>query len=100
MSVVFAYFLFDFGHGMDVAGGTTDLGYAWGAAGGAIGTGAGALAGLIFCFILFVAYRKILAVNISRDKQRDFITQRILTVISIECYFLYKRNNFCSMISS
>ena len=68
MSVVFAYFLFDFGHGMDVAGGTTDLGYAWGAAGGAIGTGAGALAGLIFCFILFVAYRKILAVNISRDK--------------------------------
>ena len=55
MSVVFAYFLFDFGHGMD-------------AAGGAIGTGAGALAGLIFCFILFVAYRKILAVNISRDK--------------------------------
>lgn len=68
MSVVFAYFLFDFGHGMDAAGGTTDLGYAWGAAGGAIGTGAGALAGLIFCFILFVAYRKILAVNISRDK--------------------------------
>ena len=68
MSVVFAYFLFDFGHGMDVASGTTDLGYAWGAAGGAIGTGAGALAGLIFCFILFVAYRKILAVNISRDK--------------------------------
>ena len=61
MSVVFAYFLFDFGHGMDAAGGTTDLGYA-------IGTGAGALAGLIFCFILFVAYRKILAVNISRDK--------------------------------
>ena len=53
---------------MDVASGTTDLGYAWGAAGGAIGTGAGALAGLIFCFILFVAYRKILAVNISRDK--------------------------------
>ena len=68
MSVVFAYFLFDFGHGMDAASGTTDLGYAWGAAGGAIGTGAGALAGLIFCFILFVAYRKILAVNISRDK--------------------------------
>ena len=61
MSVVFAYFLFDFGHGMDAARGTTDLGYAWGAAGGA-------LAGLIFCFILFVAYRKILAVNISRDK--------------------------------
>ena len=57
-----------FGHGMDAAGGTTDLGYAWGAAGGAIGTGAGALAGLIFCFILFVAYRKILAVNISCDK--------------------------------
>ena len=53
---------------MDAASGTTDLGYAWGAAGGAIGTGAGALAGLIFCFILFVAYRKILAVNISRDK--------------------------------
>ena len=68
MSVVFAYFLFDFGHGMDAAGGTTDLGYAWGAAGGALGTGAGALAGLIFGFILFVAYRKILAVNISRDK--------------------------------
>ena len=68
MSVVFAYFLFDFGHEMDAASGTTDLGYAWGAAGGAIGTGAGALAGLIFCFILFVAYRKILAVNISRDK--------------------------------
>lgn len=68
MSVVFAYFLFDFGHGLDTANGTSDLGYAWGAAGGAIGTGAGALAGLIFCFILFVAYRKILAVNISRDK--------------------------------
>ena len=62
MSVVFAYFLFDFGHEMDAASGTTDLGYAWGAAGGAIGTGAGALAVLIYCFILFVA------VNISRDK--------------------------------
>ena len=52
MSVVFAYFLFDFGHGMDAAGGTTDLGYAWGAAGGAIGTGAGALAGLIFVYFV------------------------------------------------
>lgn len=75
MSVVFAYFLFDFGHGMDVTNGTADLGYAWGAAGGAIGTGAGALAGLIFCFLLFAAYRKILAANISRDKtetQQDY----------------------------
>ena len=82
MSVVFAYFLFDFGHGMDAAGGTTDLGYAWGAAGGAIGTGAGALAGLIFVYLLWHT-EKFLQLILAVIRQEHSRSMAILFRLSI-----------------
>lgn len=44
---------------------------AYGAAGGTIGTGAGALAALIFMLFLYFAYRKIIKKKIKKDKVSD-----------------------------
>lgn len=68
VSVAAAYFLFGYGAGMNESLGTDGLDSAWGAAGGAIGTGAGALAALIFLVILFVRFRKSLHQQVDRDR--------------------------------
>ncbi len=43
---------------------------AWGASGGTIGTGAGALAALIFCIVLFFLFRPTFRKNIASDRTR------------------------------
>lgn len=67
IAVLFSSLLFNYGAGLDTVNGTEDLAYAWGAAGNTIGTGAGAMIALVFCFVLFLAYRKVLKSNVKKD---------------------------------
>lgn len=58
VSILAAYYLSRFGTATDLTLGTDNYKYAWGAAGGTIGTGSGALAGMLFCLALYVGYQK------------------------------------------
>lgn len=68
VSIVAAYFLFRFGTATDLTKGTDDYKYAWGAAGGTIGTGAGALAGMLFCMFLYRAYQRHFRKLVRKDR--------------------------------
>ena len=57
VSVSCAWLLFGYGSSLDASFGNKGLSFAWGAAGGTIGTGAGALVALIFVFILYLFSR-------------------------------------------
>ena len=67
ISIVAAFLLFDMGARVDIAKGTDIYADAYGAAGGTLGTAAGALTALIFCFVLFRMYRRILKRQMRRD---------------------------------
>ncbi len=68
VSVGAAFVLFGYGTRIAAAlGGEEHYAEAYGAAGGTLGTGVGALAGLIFIFVLFVGYNR----NFKRDLQRE-----------------------------
>ena len=67
ISIVSAFLLFDMGARVDIAKGTDIYADAYGAAGGTLGTAAGALTALIFCFVLFRMYRRILKRQMRRD---------------------------------
>lgn len=71
VAVLCAYFLFHYGASLDAAYGTEELAFAWGAAGNAIGTGAGALVALLFCFVLYLAYRGRLEAHVRADKTQS-----------------------------
>lgn len=63
-----AWILFQEGHKANLVRGGTSYSYAFGAAGGTIGTGAGALIALLFCLFLMLSYQKILRRQCRRDK--------------------------------
>lgn len=67
-AVLFAYILFGYGEKLEITYQVEDLSYAWGAAGGAIGTGIAALAALVFCFLLYLAYRPVLQSRVRKDE--------------------------------
>ncbi len=56
VSVLMAYFLFDYGVKANYIYNETEFSYAYGAAGGTIGTGAGALVALLFFILLLFLY--------------------------------------------
>ncbi|MDO4438181.1 MAG: polysaccharide biosynthesis protein [Eubacteriales bacterium] len=56
ISVVMAYFLFAYGVKANAIYNETEFSFAYGAAGGTIGTGAGALIALLFFILIFVLY--------------------------------------------
>ena len=68
VSVSFAYLLFGYGKSLDSSFGNKGLSFAWGAAGGTIGTGAGALAALIFVFALYLVSRRQMLYMAANDK--------------------------------
>lgn len=70
VSVVAAGLLFNVGVSMNAAQGAEDYSYALGAAGGTIGTGAGALTALIF-FMILTATKGRSAVGSSGDRRED-----------------------------
>ena len=70
ISVGAAYLLFDYGINSNLVYENTEYSYAFGAAGGTIGTGAGALAALVFMLLLFAVYRVVLKKQLRRDRTR------------------------------
>lgn len=58
VSIVMAKILFTYGSRIAAAGGSEEMKYALGAAGGTIGTGAGALIALLFFIIIYFLYGK------------------------------------------
>jgi len=71
VSVGMAFLLVQHGKELQAVNQTEGLASAWGAAGGTIGTGAGALTALIFCGILFLSYRKTYGYRAERDTHRN-----------------------------
>lgn len=70
VSVAAGSYLFNQALKVEIMRGESGSGYsnAWGAAGGTIGTGAGAFTALLFVFFLFLLYRKRLARQVKRDR--------------------------------
>lgn len=68
VSVAGAWFLFGYGTGMNEELAVSGLDHAWGAAGGAIGTGAGALVALIFVAALFFRSHKTFSQQVNADR--------------------------------
>lgn len=72
MSVWAAYMLYAYGERIGAVLGDKELyGSAYGAAGGTIGTGAGALAALLFMAFIFFSYRPFLRRQMKRDKKKN-----------------------------
>ena len=67
ISVVAGIYLFEYGKKVADVLRNEEYQPAWGAAGGTIGTGAGALAGFLILLLMFVLHRKKLKRNIRRD---------------------------------
>lgn len=63
-----AWILFQEGTKANLVRKETSYSYAFGAAGGTIGTGAGALIALLFCLLLMMAYQKVMRRQYRRDK--------------------------------
>lgn len=61
VSLIMAKLLFSYGETLVAAGGNEELKYAYGAAGGTIGTGAGALIALLFFVIIYFLYGREIA---------------------------------------
>lgn len=73
VSVAAAYFLFQYGASLNKASGESYYDVAWGAAGGTLGTGIGALFALIFLVFTFALYHKVYSRKIEKDCTRKEI---------------------------
>ncbi|MBR5739374.1 MAG: polysaccharide biosynthesis C-terminal domain-containing protein, partial [Lachnospiraceae bacterium] len=77
---------------------------AYGAAGGTIGTGAGALAALVFCIILMVKYRPVLLKNAARDPHKTENSYgnllKVLTITAVPVIFSTAAYNSVDIIDS
>lgn len=70
ISIYAAAKLFDAGLRSNLVHGATEYSFAFGAAGGTIGTGAGALAALLFLIFLIISYRPIMKRQAKRDRRK------------------------------
>lgn len=68
ISILAAVSLYDIGFKSNLVYDSTEYAFAFGAAGGAIGTGAGALAALFFCLLLLMGYRPIIKRQVRKDQ--------------------------------
>ena len=81
VSVLMAYLLFQYGRDLMHRGGDPTLPAAWGAAGGTIGTGMGALTALVFLVFVFFGYRRYFRAGIRQDRSRKIRSYGKLTQI-------------------
>lgn len=103
-SIVGSYALFNYGAKMGVVLGNPDkYQAAYGAAGGTLGTGIGAFAGLAFIILIYFAYRNTFYKKMSKDRSRVLEDYRIIlfTLVStiipvLMSTFLY---NFSSILN-
>lgn len=70
VSVAAAYYLYAYGKKLDAFLFTESYAPAYGAAGGTLGTGIGALAGLIFLLFVTFLYKKVIQKQIRKDRSR------------------------------
>lgn len=70
VSIVMAKFLFSYGERSNILYGEEEYSYAFGAAGGTIGTGAGALVALLFFIIIYFLYGKDISDGEEYDRRR------------------------------
>ena len=102
VSVTCAYLLFGYGKSLDTSFGDKGLSYAWGAAGGTIGTGAGALMALAFVFFLYMISRSQLLYRVNNDKSgaadsyRDIF--RLLLMIALPVIFSTALYNLIDLV--
>ncbi|MEG0565740.1 MAG: polysaccharide biosynthesis C-terminal domain-containing protein [Hungatella sp.] len=68
ISILAASSLFDMGMKSNLVYGSTEYAYAFGAAGGTIGTGVGAVTALLFLMFLMLSYRPVMKRQIRRDQ--------------------------------
>lgn len=72
VSVAAGYYLFAAGAARDIKEGLTGYhGPSYGAAGGTIGTGAGAFTAFLFCVVLYMMYRRVEKAQCRRDRHRE-----------------------------
>lgn len=76
VSLVGASVLFGYGEKVGALLQNENYSYAYGAAGGTLGTGAGALFGLLFLLFVFAAYQNIFKKQIRRDTTKNVETYR------------------------
>lgn len=70
ISVVAGIYLYEYGTKVAALLRDENYAYAWGAAGGTLGTGAGALAGLLVLLIMFLVHKRRMRKNIKRDNAK------------------------------
>lgn len=71
VSIGAAWVLFHYGQKLDTLLGTETAAYAYGAAGSTLGTGLGALSGLILLVLLILAYRRFMRRKMASDRSRS-----------------------------
>ncbi|MBO7364551.1 MAG: polysaccharide biosynthesis protein [Lachnospiraceae bacterium] len=82
VSVGMAAVLFQYGTELSASTGVREYAAAFGAAGGTIGTGAGALTALLFCAVVFFFFLKRLTANIRNDGHTKVRTyQKLFTIL-------------------
>ena len=70
VSIAAGIYLYEYGTKVAALLRDDDFSYAWGAAGGTLGTGAGALSGLIILLIMFLVHKRRMRKNLARDNAR------------------------------
>lgn len=87
ISIYAAAKLFEAGLKSNVIYGSTEYSYAFGAAGGTIGTGAGALAALLFLGFILLSYRPVMKKQARRDRTRHWETYQELSRVLVLTVF-------------
>lgn len=83
VSVAAGSWLFNQAIKVEILKGESGSGYSnsWGAAGGTIGTGAGAFTALVFLLLLFAAYQRTIRKKVRRDRSGSLESYRTITKI-------------------
>lgn len=83
VSVAAGSWLFNEAIKVEILKGESGSGYSnsWGAAGGTIGTGAGAFTALVFLLLLFAAYQRTIRKKVRRDRSGSLESYRTITKI-------------------
>lgn len=87
ISIYAAAKLFEAGLKSNAIYGSTQYSYAFGAAGGTIGTGAGALAALLFLGFILFSYRPVMRKQARRDRTRHWETYQDLSGVLVLTVF-------------
>lgn len=89
VSVVAAMVLFNYGSKIDLSKGQDYNAVAWGAAGGTLGTGLGALCSLMFLIFTFVIFKSVYNKKLRRDRNRRTLSHSniagliVMTIIPV-----------------